>query len=213
MNLAGEAADAVPNHVETSRRRWQPCDPIHPDHPAAPPWQRQGVQQSARAAVLSLGALARLARPHVLGDVDVLAHPEGDATHQRPRLGPSEASPERAVVALAERSRAQPGSQWDAQAVGHALPATVQQTAAYQERPSLRSVGGAVAGDGRAETAHALAERRGSAARTMGPKTASTTSAAAEVWTKVGEREKASEGTDAAGPSSSLFPATDSEER
>ena len=60
-------------------------------------------------------------------------------------------------MALAEHLRAQPGTQWDTQAVGYALPATVQQTATYQERSSLRCVGGAVAGDGRAETVHKLA--------------------------------------------------------
>jgi hypothetical protein len=72
-------------------------------------------------------------------------------------------------VSLAEHLRAQPGIQWDTQAVGHALPATVQQTATYQERPSLRSTGGAVAGDGQAKTTHEPAERRGSAVHD-GPK-------------------------------------------
>ena len=46
--------------------------------------------EPARAAVLRLGALAGLARAHVHGDVDVLAHPEGEAPHQRPRLGSPE---------------------------------------------------------------------------------------------------------------------------
>ncbi len=32
---------------------------------------------NAWAAVLCLGPLARLARAHILGDVDVLTHPEG----------------------------------------------------------------------------------------------------------------------------------------
>ena len=128
-----------------------------------------GVQKSTRVTVLSLGALACLARPHVLSDVDVLAHPEGEATHQRPCLGSSEVSPERAVMALAEHLRAQPGTQWDTQAVGYALPATVQQTATDQERPSLRSNGGAVAGDRPAETIHEPAERSGSAVHD-GPK-------------------------------------------
>jgi hypothetical protein len=43
VHLAGQEVDVVLDHVETSRRRWQPGDPIHPDHPAASRWQRQGV--------------------------------------------------------------------------------------------------------------------------------------------------------------------------
>ena len=50
----------------------------------------EGMLEPARAAVLRLGALAGLARAHVHGDVDVLAHPEGEAPHQRPRLGSPE---------------------------------------------------------------------------------------------------------------------------
>ncbi len=40
------------------------------------------------AAVLCLGSLARLACAHILGHVAILPHPEGEATHQRPCLGP-----------------------------------------------------------------------------------------------------------------------------
>ena len=65
----------------------QPGDPIHPDHPTAPRWQRQGMEEPARAAMLSFGALARLARAQVLSDVAILAHPEGKEPDQRPRLG------------------------------------------------------------------------------------------------------------------------------
>ena len=43
VHLAGQEVDVVLDHVETSRRRRQPGDPIHPDHPAASRWQRQGV--------------------------------------------------------------------------------------------------------------------------------------------------------------------------
>jgi hypothetical protein len=68
------------------------------------------VEKAARAAVDRLGAPASLARTHVHGDVDVLAHPEGEATHQRPRLSAAEVSPGRAIVALAEHLRAQPAA-------------------------------------------------------------------------------------------------------
>ena len=87
-------------------------DPARPDHPAAPQRQRQGMEGPARAAARRLGALARpsLARAHVLGDADVLAHPQGEAPHRRPRLGPPKPPPERAVVAVAECLRAQPAA-------------------------------------------------------------------------------------------------------
>ncbi len=79
----------VVNHVETSRCRRQPGDPVHPDPPRSPPrWQRQGLEQPTRAAVLCLGALARLARAHMVCDIDVLTYPKSKAAHQRPRRCP-----------------------------------------------------------------------------------------------------------------------------
>ena len=99
-----------------------------------PPW----------AAMLRLDTLAPLARPHVLGNLDVLAHPKGEAPYQRSCFGAPEVSPERAVVALAEHLRPQPATGGDAESVSLALPAAVQQAAAHQERPALRSVGGGV---------------------------------------------------------------------
>jgi hypothetical protein len=73
--------------------------------------------------MLRLGALARLARRHVLGDLDVLAHPKGEAPYQRSCFGAFEVSPERAVVALAEHLRPQPATGGDAESVSLALPA------------------------------------------------------------------------------------------
>ncbi len=84
------------------------------------------MEEPTRAAVLGFGALARLARSHVLGDIDVLTHPKGEATHQRPSLGAPEVSPERAVVALAEFLRAQPAAGGDAEAVRRTLLAAVE---------------------------------------------------------------------------------------
>ena len=72
------------------------------------------MEEAARAAVLRLGPLARLARAHVLGDIDVLTHPDGEAANQRPRLGPPEVPPERPVVALAEHLRPQTPPSGDA---------------------------------------------------------------------------------------------------
>ncbi len=89
------------------------------------------MEEAARAAVLSFGALARLARAHVLGYVDVLTHPEGEATHQRPCLGQPKVSPELAVVALAENLRAQSAAGRDAEAVLLTLPASIQETAVH----------------------------------------------------------------------------------
>ena len=66
---------------------------VHPDHPAAPLRHGRGMQEPGLRSVLRLGAVVRLARAHVLSHVDVLAHPEGQAQHLRPRLGPPEVSP------------------------------------------------------------------------------------------------------------------------
>ena len=62
------------------------------------------MQERARAAVLlGFGALARRTYSATLRSC---SPPEGEAPLQRPRLGPPEVSPERAVVALAEQVRA-----------------------------------------------------------------------------------------------------------
>ena len=63
-----------------------------------------------------------LERAHVLGDLDVLAHPEGEARHQGPRLGSPEVPIERAVVALAEHLRAEPAAGEDAEAMASPCP-------------------------------------------------------------------------------------------
>ena len=96
------AGRRVLDHVEAGGRRRQSGDTVHPDYPAAQRRQRQRMEEPARAAVLCLGALARLARVHILSDVIILAHAEGQAQHQRPRLGAPKMPPERAVMAVAE---------------------------------------------------------------------------------------------------------------
>ena len=47
------------------------------------------MEETPLATMLHLGALASLARAHVLSDVNVLTHPESEAAHQRPGLGPT----------------------------------------------------------------------------------------------------------------------------
>ena len=76
------APQATPRPCQPSR---QPGNPVHPNHPA-PRRQRQGMEEPARAAVRRLDALVRLLRAHVLSELAILAHPEGKAPHQRPRL-------------------------------------------------------------------------------------------------------------------------------
>jgi hypothetical protein len=66
------------------------------------------MEQTTRTAVLCLRLLACLARTHVLGDIDVLPHPEGKAANKRLRLGPTEMPPKLPVVALAEHLYLQP---------------------------------------------------------------------------------------------------------
>jgi hypothetical protein len=122
VRLARQQVDVVLNHVEPALRRRQPGDPAYPNHPAAVRGKRQGMEEATRSAMLRLGPLARLARAHVLRHVDILDHPEGQASHQRPRLGPTEVSAERPIVALAKHLRAQPAARRDAQPVHGTLP-------------------------------------------------------------------------------------------
>ena len=152
------------------------------------------MEEAARAAVLRLSALARLARADVLGDVDVLAHPEGEALRQRPRLGSPEIFLQRAIVAVAKYLCAQPaagggrrgGPPRPARAGtgGHSAPGTSHLWAGpAMGMPSLfTSLPNAAA-----------------APRTMGTKIASTASSSAQVWTSTGERNRSSEGTRGAG--------------
>jgi hypothetical protein len=51
------------------------------------------MEKTAWAAMLSLHPLARLARAHIFGDIDVLPNPEGQAANQRPRLGAPKVTP------------------------------------------------------------------------------------------------------------------------
>jgi hypothetical protein len=107
----------------------------------------------------------------VLGDVDVLPFPQGQAPHQRPRPGAPEVSPERAIVALAKHLSTQPAADRNTEAVRLALPATIQKAATHQIRPAFRRV---------AADWYACQLSRGSTAK---------------VWTNVGERKRSLEGT------------------
>ena len=60
------------------------------------------MKETLRATMLHLGALASLARANVLGDVDILTHPEREAAHQRPSLGPTKVTSQRPIMALAQ---------------------------------------------------------------------------------------------------------------
>jgi hypothetical protein len=77
--------------------------PPQSSHPVA----TGGAADGGSRAVFRLGPLAGLARAYVLGNVNLLSHPEGEAANQRPRLGPPKVPPERPVVALAENLRPQ----------------------------------------------------------------------------------------------------------
>ena len=116
------------------------------------------MEQSPRSAVLRLRPLACLARAHVLGDVDVLTHPEGEPANQRPRLGPPEMPPQRSVVALAQHLRPQVAACGDAQPVRRPLTPSVQQAAPHQERTAGRDPGGVK--DSVAVPVDGLAQRR-----------------------------------------------------
>jgi hypothetical protein len=135
VHLALQQVDVVLNHVEPCLSRWQPCNPVHLNHASTPRGKLQGMEEANRSAVLRLGLLARLARAHVLRHVDILAHTQGQASHQRPRLGPAKVSAKLPIVALAKHLRAQlPAARWDAQPVHSSLAPLVQQAALHYKR-------------------------------------------------------------------------------
>jgi len=136
VHLARQQVDVVLNHVEPSHCRRQASNPVNPNHPAPPRWQWQGVKETAWAAMLRLHPLARLARAYVLGDIEILPHPKGQAAHQRPRLGAPKVPPEWPIVTLAEHLRSQPTPGGYAKPVRSALAPAVQQAASHQERPA-----------------------------------------------------------------------------
>ena len=72
------------------------------------------MQETAGAAVVRFRTLARLAGAHVLGDVDILSHPEGKAAHQRPRLRPPKVTTQRAIMTLPKHLLPQVSARGDA---------------------------------------------------------------------------------------------------
>jgi hypothetical protein len=88
------------------------------------------VEQAARTYVLCLYALAGVASPDVLRDVASLPRPEGEDR----RLVPAKVASERGVVALLENAMSQMATIGDAEPVGFALAAPIEQTTPDQER-------------------------------------------------------------------------------
>ena len=95
-------------------------------------------------------------------EVDVLAHPEGEAANQRSRLCSSKVAPKRSVVALVEHLNTQAAAGGYVEAVCLALPAPIQTATTHQERPAFRCPGGDA--DGRSMTVDQFAESHRSAA-------------------------------------------------
>ena len=107
-----------------STRSWIKSNPglssaARRSRPPQPPRRAAMAESGGREARAGCGSppgcfgqpgTSRERRAHVLGNVDVLANPQGGAPHQRPRLGLPEKSPERLVVALAEHLRVQPAA-------------------------------------------------------------------------------------------------------
>ncbi len=81
MNFTRQEVNMGLYHVKVPLGRRQPGNPVHPNHPT--PMRREGqrMEEAARAAVFRLGPLASLARAYVLGNVNVLSHPEGEAAN------------------------------------------------------------------------------------------------------------------------------------
>jgi hypothetical protein len=141
------------------------------------------MEEATWSAVLRLCPLARLARARVLRHVDILPNPEGQASHQRPRLGPAKVPSERLVMALPEYLRVQPAARGDAQPVHGALAPTVQQAASHHEGGAREAPRMAVPCLSTGLPSVAAAPRK------MGPKKASTASSCTKDWTKAGARK------------------------
>jgi hypothetical protein len=168
------------------------------------------MEQPARAAVLSLHPLARLARADILDQIATLPRPEGEAAYQRPSLGPTEVSSQRPVVTLAQNLRSQPAAGGNAQPVGRALLPTVQQATPYQEHPpgSERDAS-RIATPCRSTCRPSV--QVAPAPRTMGPKNhASAASASTKSRTKAYARKWASDGTSSVSTSVVPVPSSNS---
>ena len=100
-----------------------------------------GCSNPPRAAVLFLGALARLTRARILRHVDVLAYPNSKVADQQARLGPPEVSAQLAIVALAQPLCTQPAAGGDAEAISLTLSTAVQGHTPHQKRPAFRCRG------------------------------------------------------------------------
>jgi hypothetical protein len=167
------------------------------------------MEETARAAVLRLRPLARLARAHVLGDIRVLTDPEArrrtsdPARPKCPPRGPSWHS--RSTCA---RSPLPAGMQ---RRSASPCPRRYRRPQRTRKVPSLGVWAVATMGAPYRSTSWPSAA---AAPRMMGPKNVSTLSAAAKVWTKVGARKKTSEGVGGCGavvvpvPSGSSEPAS-----
>ena len=90
MYPAGQKVDVILNHVKSCSRCREPCNPVHTYHPAASGRNvtEEAEDGGARAArhgdgVVCLGALARPTGAYVFRNVDVLAHPEGEAPDRK----------------------------------------------------------------------------------------------------------------------------------
>ncbi len=129
----------VLNHVETSRRRQQPGDPVHPDHPAPQRCDGRGRGWSSPRGQ----QCSALVRRHVWHErtcsATLTSLPTQKARRRtsNPVLARPKFPPERAVVALAEHLRTQPTACGDTDAVRLTLPAAVQQAATHQAATSL----------------------------------------------------------------------------
>jgi hypothetical protein len=130
--------------VEARRRRRKAHEPVDANNASPPRRQRERVEQAARTHVLCLYALAGVASPDVLRDVAGFPRPEGEPAYQGRCLVPAEVASERRVVALLENAMSQVAAIGDAEPVGFALAAPIQQTHCIRNTPPAgRAVGGA----------------------------------------------------------------------
>jgi hypothetical protein len=80
----------VLNHVKPCLCRQEPSNPVGSKHTDMERGELQRMKETALAAMIHLGPLARLACKHILSNIAVLPNQEGQMADQRPCCGPAE---------------------------------------------------------------------------------------------------------------------------
>ena len=108
--------------VKAGRRSGKAHEPFHPNDAAPSGREGQRMEETPRAHMFRLDALADVARTDVRGHILCLARPERKAANQGGGLLSSEVAPERRVVALLDDALAEVAALRDAKAIRFPCP-------------------------------------------------------------------------------------------